>query len=418
MAIKRTPEDFQVDEVLAEDLVARISDAPGPFALYRLTKEGLATPEAAARVARALGLPGGAVAYAGLKDKHALAAQHLTLKLDRSCAEAPERAEGPGWHLERIGWLPAPITATAIARNRFCIVLRALTLDACSDMERAAKLLDPGTVQGASGGQARREERLPAAIRIVNYFGDQRFGSARHRQGFLAKHLIRGEFEAALRLAIATEARKDRREQKDFKRTLAAEWGRWKELNARFAGRKFPERRALERLAHSSGDFRAAFCALPYFFQQLSVYAYQSHLWNSIARRMVAGQCAARGPVLAADDPFGEMLFPAATAIPEELGMLQLPLLGRKTELREPWKDAAQAVLDEEGITLDDLRIPGVRRPFFGEAPRGFLVQATQLELGPPEPDEFGGPGRFKRKVAFELPRGAYGTVVLRALGQ
>ena len=38
--------------------------------------------------------------------------------------------------------------------------------------------------------------------------------------------------------------------------------------------------------------------------------------------------------------------------------------------------------------------------------------------MSPPEPDELGGGTRRKRTVEFELPRGAYATVVLRGLGQ
>ncbi len=33
---------------------------------------------------------------------------------------------------------------------------------------------------------------------VVNYFDSQRFGSLKHGQGYIAKDLIRGDFEAAL----------------------------------------------------------------------------------------------------------------------------------------------------------------------------------------------------------------------------
>jgi tRNA pseudouridine13 synthase len=257
----------------------------------------------------------------------------------------------------------------------------------------------------------------PAALRLVNYFGDQRFGSARHGQGFIGKHLCQGDFEGALRLAIATAARKDRMEQKVFKRTLQENWGRWREVLPRL--RRCPERRAVERLAHSAKDFRAAFCALPYLLQQLSVYAYQSWLWNSIARDLIARRCGPLGQVLVADDPFGEMLFPAAGCIPEELAALQIPLLARKTVLARPWQESAAEVLKAEGISSGQLHIPGLRRPFFGEELRALFFIAADFKLGPAEPDETaGGQGRLKRLVSFILPRGSYATVVLRALGQ
>lgn len=421
MAIKRSPADFAVEEILTEELSARITPAPAPFALYRLAKESLATPEAAASIARRLGVPAGALAYAGLKDKHARTVQHLTLKLGEALGAGPAEEAGPGWRIERVGWLAEPLTAEAIAQNRFRIVLRGLDCEACETMDQAAQLLGPaGPASPAGpGGKPAGEERGSNALVFTNYFGDQRFGSARHGQGFLARHLVKGEFEAALRLAIATPARKDRFAQKEFKRAVSAGWGDWAGLAKRLAHIRLPEARALVCLAQTRGDFRAAFTALPYFFQQLCVYAYQSHLWNAIARRLVAERCAPRGPVLEADDPFGVLLFPAGAAIPAELVSLQLPLLSRKTELREPWKEEALAVLAQEGLALEELRIPGVRRPFFGEAPRALFSQTSGFALSAPEPDETArGAPRFKRTLAFALPRGAYATVLLRALGQ
>lgn len=406
MAIKRAPDDFYVEELLSESLRAGVLDKPpaSPHALYRLEKTGLATPEAAGRIGRSLGLKPGAIAYAGLKDKHARSIQHVTL----AAPEAPAQAEGDGWKLERLGWLDKPLTAEAIGANRFRIAVRGLTQESSADMDAAVELL-----------RAR-----DGSLRFINYFGDQRFGSARHGQGHLARFLVKGEFEQALRLAIAAPARKDRREQKDFKHLVAANWGNWRELQSRLRAKKFhpPEARAIERLAHSSKDFRAAFTALPYFFQQLCVYAYQSHLWNTIARTFVAGQSGEGDAVLEAESPYGTMLFPAAKSLPDEWLTLDLPLLARKTELKEPWKGAAEAVLEAEGITLDELRIPGVRRPFFGEAPRTLVAEAQAFSLSVPEsegkPPSRNAAQRYTRTVTFELPRGSYATVLLKALGQ
>lgn len=402
--IKRSPPDFQVEEVLAPAFLS-LARAEGTYALYRLHKESLATPEAVGRIARELGIPPGHIAYAGLKDKHARTTQHITVKASPASG-APEAVTGPGWRVEGLGCVPRSITAADIEANRFRITARNLTAEQCADMEEAARLL--AAPQSAPGCMS---------LRVVNYFGDQRFGSARHGQGFIARRLIQGDFEGALRLAIATESRKDRMEQKEFKRTLLAHWGRWREALPKL--RRCPERRAVERLAESQEDFRAAFCALPYFVQQLSVYAYQSWLWNAVARRLVERYCAPQGQVLVADDPFGEMLFPTTATVPPELAGLQLPLLARKTVLSPPWGEAAEEVLKAEGIEAASLHIPGVRRPFFGEEPRALFFTVSGCELGRAEPDESApGRGRCKQLLTFALPRGSYATVVLRALGQ
>jgi tRNA pseudouridine13 synthase len=431
VTIKQSPADFLVEEVLADAVARKVHDAPAPHALYRLAKENLTTPDAAAAAARSLGVRPGAVACAGLKDRHARTVQHVTVKRAASGALA-ESAEGPGWRVERIGWLDEPLTAEAIAANRFRITVRDLAPAACARMDEAVRLLTPADNQDhpALPVGARKPSTsvpslfspsslpsslcpsVPPCLLFVNYFGDQRFGSARHGQGFLARHLIRGEFEEALRLAIAVWARKDSRRQKAFKRAVAEGWGQWPELAEKLP--RCPERRAVEHLAASPADFRGAFAALPYGFQELAVHAYQSHLWNAAARRLVTERCT--GPAITARDPFGEMIFPAAAGIPKELRDLEVPLLGRGSAFREPWGPAAEAALAEEGIATEMLHIPGLRRPQFGEVPRRLFVSAESFSLASPVPDR--GPERLCRTVAFDLPRGAYATVVLRALGQ
>src|SRR5579862_5839493 len=153
--IKRSPADFQVEEILRTDLldapptVARVSGAPESAAespaprhlLCRLTKESLSTPEAAARIARELKLKPGAVAYAGLKDKHASTVQYVTVKLDEG-ATPPANVAGTGWKLENLDReVSRSIQSSDIDCNQFKIVARNLTDQDAFDMDEAADLL-------------------------------------------------------------------------------------------------------------------------------------------------------------------------------------------------------------------------------------------------------------------------------------
>ena len=67
------PEDFQV----AEEIDLRPDR--GPFALYQLTKQSLGTLEAIDATAQRWNLSRANIAFAGLKDKHALTTQHMTI---------------------------------------------------------------------------------------------------------------------------------------------------------------------------------------------------------------------------------------------------------------------------------------------------------------------------------------------------
>ena len=372
-----------------------------PRAIYRLSKTSLTTPEACGWAAKALGVPHGQVDYAGLKDKHAQTTQLISLQppAPAAIAKLVARADGPGWAVERLGWSGAPANAEAITGNRFTIVVRDLTRDSSAEMGRRATAL-----------------RVDDAVVFTNYFGDQRFGSARHGKGFAAAALVKGDFETALKLLIATPARKDAGKTRTFTRHAIANWGNWKLLAAELP--RMPERRAIETLARG-GSVRDAFASLPYFLQQMSVEAYQSHLWNATARKLAEQLAMASPPPLTADDDFGLMVFPTPAALSAPWSELQLPLLAPESTFDPLWEQAARDVLGQEGLTLAKLVIPGLRRPYFGEALRPLFAKATNFSLSPAEPDEMSASkDRLRRTASFQLGRGSYATVVLRALGQ
>lgn len=393
MTIRRQPADFVVREVLTPAFLAGIAPSrtdQRPWAVYRVTKTSLTTPEAAQRLGKVLGAT---VSHAGLKDKHALTVQHLSARI--SAQTAPATCEGQGWSAVLAGWSPVAAEADAIERNEFEIVVRDLSPRAAADMVERAAMLREGD-----------------SLRVINYFGDQRFGSARHGRGFAGRCLASGDFEGALRLLIGTPARKDTGQRRAFTRACAERWGDWTHLATSLPG--CPERRAIETLA-AGGDARSAFAALPYFLQQLSVEAYQSYLWNAVAARLATE---ADPDAVRADDYFGGMAFPRAGVLPGRLRDAALPMLSSATVLPEWCRAPALDVLASEGLRLEDLRVPGLRRPAFDDFTRPLVVGASRFWLGPPEPDEHARPGRVRVRALFALPRGAYATVVLRALGQ
>jgi tRNA pseudouridine13 synthase len=301
-----------------------------------------------------------------------------------------------GWSAQRLGWSAQPLSAKAIGANRFTLVVRDLSKEASDEMTRRSRRLVTGDT-----------------LLFTNYFGAQRFGSARHGQGWIAQRLIAGDFEGALKLAIATPARKDTGKTRTFTRAAATHWGDWKKLAAELP--RVPEKRCIDALAAGKG-FKDAFAELPAFLQALYVEAFQSHIWNRTAHTLLAGAVAPPSR-LATPDEFGEMLFADAAAVPAELRTLNLPLLAPSVDLEPPWDEASRRVLAELGISTADLRIPGLKRPFFGAADRMLFVEATSFTMTPQAADDLT-PKRIKRTVAFDLPRGSYATVVLRSLGQ
>ena len=75
MKLRRLPEDFEVEEL------AEVALGGGPFALYRLTKRSLGTPEAVQAVRKRWKLPPDSISFGGLKDRHAVTRQAFTVPL-------------------------------------------------------------------------------------------------------------------------------------------------------------------------------------------------------------------------------------------------------------------------------------------------------------------------------------------------
>lgn len=386
MTIRRTPLDFRVHEHLAGAFLGSLRPEPGPFLVYELTKTSLTTPEATQRLARALGLRQGEVVHAGLKDKHAVTTQHVSV---RSSPGMPATAVAPGIEARVVGASSRHVEASDIACNAFEIVVRDLSPEACREIHRRANNLAMHT-----GG-----------ITFPNYFGEQRFGSARHARGFVAAALIKGDFDLALRLAIATPARKDSGHKRTFTRAAATQWGDWTTLARSLPA--CPERRPIEALAAGATP-RDAFASLPNFLQTMYIDAFQSHLWNAAGSSIITGT----PPDLDADPAY-----PPRRSLPDELATLELPTLGPETPLTPPWELPYRAILGQLNVTPDQLVVPGLRRPRFGTAFRPLLARAGDFAITGPTPDDLT-PRRLMMKLAFSLPRGAYATVLLRALGQ
>jgi tRNA pseudouridine13 synthase len=385
MKLKQQPDDFQVEEITEVR-----PGADGPFALYRLEKQGWSTPDALAALRRRWRLEPRRLSYGGLKDRHAHTVQFLTV------------FHGPRRNLRHhdvtvtyLGQVSAPYTSQDVASNRFHLTLRDLDSAALPEVER-------------------RLGRV-AAEGLPNYFDDQRFGSVAGEGGeFIARLLVRGRFEEALRLALTEPYEFDRAEPKQEKRLLTAHWGEWGRLMELLP--RGHARSLVDYLRAHPGAFRGAAVRLRPELRGLYLSAYQSHLWNRMLAHWLRAHCPADRlrPVRLR---LGEVPFPEGLDAPlrEELAALQLPLPSARLKLEpdDPRAEVVHAVLTEEGLELHDMQVKGVRELFFSRGERAALCRPRQLTFQA-APDERR-PGRQKLLLHFELPRGSYATLLVKA---
>src|SRR5262245_45218103 len=134
MKVKQTPEDFRVEE-----LTSASSGGEGEFAFYRLDKIGWTTPDALAAIRRRWKIDSRRLGYGGLKDRHAVTSQYLTI------FHGPERdLKHERIALTYLGRRAEAFTSSDILANRFTIVLRGMsepavtrTVSALAEVEAA-----------------------------------------------------------------------------------------------------------------------------------------------------------------------------------------------------------------------------------------------------------------------------------------
>jgi tRNA pseudouridine13 synthase len=385
MKIKSRPADFQVEEL------TDFRCADGPFAVYLLTKESIGTPEAITAIERRWQVSRRAITYGGLKDKHAVTRQWVTIH------RGPRRSLEQS-HLSLVyqGQSPRPFGPQDIAANRFRLVLRNLP------EAQAEKILSLKDALSRDG--------------VPNYFDDQRFGSLGHSGEFLAAPWCRGDYERTLWLAIAEPNPHDRPEDREEKETLRTCWGDWLRCKADLP--RSSRRSIVTFLCDHPTDFRRAVALLRQDLRSLYLAAFQSFLWNRIVAETLTDRVAADRRFEVALDiarlPFFRELSDDERST---LHALTLPLPSARLHFepddpREPLY--SKVVREAGGLELRELRVKYPRDTFFSKGERSAVMVPRDCRMAS-GPDELNA-GRHAVTLEFVLPRGAYATIVIKRL--
>jgi tRNA pseudouridine13 synthase len=389
MKIKQSPDDFIVEELT--DVVP----GEGPFALYRLEKSGWTTADAVMSIRRSWRIDSRRLSYGGMKDRHARTFQHLTI------FHGPKRdLSQESLRLTYLGQTPEPFASAKIRANRFRITVRDLT-----------------TAQVQTAGQAFEEVKRDS---IANYFDDQRFGSVSAGQVFVARQLVLGDFEAALKLALAEPYEHDRAAAKRAKATLREHWGDWKTCQQKLP--RGPARSPIDYLVSNPTDFRGAFARVQPDLACLYLSAYQSHLWNRLLAAWLMKHLLPTKRALMRLK-WGSFPTPYEMSVErrDELSPLSLPLPSARLDYSEAlpnapgdWPEVLQTILADEKIELEQMKLKGLRRPFFSRGCRPILFQPEELHIATVADKRHA--GRQAAQLAFVLPRGSYATLVVKRI--
>jgi tRNA pseudouridine13 synthase len=385
MKLKQTPEDFQVEE-----LTNVIQGEQGEFALYRLEKKGWTTVDAVQAIRRRWHLNRNQVSYGGLKDRHAKTVQYLTI------FKGPRRdLQHDTVSIKYLGQVAQSYSSQFLRANRFSIVLRNINPGQMVDLKRTL-----GEV--IAGG-------------VPNYFDDQRFGSVGEAREFVAKYMVLGQYEKALKLALLAPYAFDRGGQKNEKAILRKHWGDWRKCKAFLA--RGQAAKPIDYLISRPTDFRGALIRLPGELGTLFLSAYQSHLWNQILARSIRRVCRPEQMVTVrtrlGELPMHRDLDELQTKTLADL-LVPLPSARIKIDPSDPLATAINEVLADEGFKLGDMKLKGIREPFFSKANRAALLMPADLRFE--FQDDENHAGQKKLMLAFDLPRGCYATMIVKRI--
>jgi tRNA pseudouridine13 synthase len=163
--IRQSPADFEVEEIPAYEPCG-----DGEHLFLWVEKQGVSAEQLLRHVASTLGISTGAVGCAGLKDRHALTRQYLSVPRDcearvPAIASDAIRVLSTRRHVNKL-------RTGHLHGNRFRIVVQGVAPDAAQRAEAIARRL--------------------AECGVPNYYGPQRFGH-RGDTGVIGMQLLRGE---------------------------------------------------------------------------------------------------------------------------------------------------------------------------------------------------------------------------------
>ncbi len=397
--IKARPEDFLVEEIPGVEPAGE-----GEHLYLFIEKRLMSTMDMIALLARHFRVRRSAIGVAGLKDKHAITRQLVSVHLGGRSEEPLAAIDHPRLGVLWVDRHTHKLRRGQLAGNRFSIRIRDVEI---------------GTVR-----HARDALMALQASGVPNRFGSQRFGY-RRRNHLIGAALLRSEYQRAMDLLLAPSDDPDiDARDKQLGARIAYREGDLEMARSRLSRSLRSERKALNALLAGASP-REAFASLDTRERSFFLSAFQSAIFNALLDdRLREGTLSTLKP--------GDIAFEHATractliesheqaaSLAGRLASLEVspsgPMWGPGLVLatgevfeRECASLTAhgltpQALLEYRPEDDDDSVLEGERRPY--RVP----LTNPDIEAGV---DEFGSYIR----CAFDLPRGAFATVVMEEI--
>ncbi|UCG45445.1 MAG: tRNA pseudouridine(13) synthase TruD, partial [Candidatus Bathyarchaeota archaeon] len=207
--IREFPEDFAVEEVLADGSKALISQGEdqtltggGRYLICVLVKRNWDTFLAVREVAKRLGIPSKRVQIAGIKDAHAVTAQHISIA--HVGPKHVQQIRIRGIDLRPIRFSETPVFSRLLLGNRFNIRIGAISLEPSTIDQQIKKV----------------EVELSSLGGAPNFFGHQRFGTIRPITHLVGRSIAQGDWKRAAIIYLAQSSPHELGESREARQQL------------------------------------------------------------------------------------------------------------------------------------------------------------------------------------------------------
>jgi len=395
--LRKTPEDFQVDEIS----ILPPADPEGKFVIAKVWHRNWEANRLVRRLGSNLRIGRAKVGFAGTKDGRSVSTQLMSFNAP---IEAVQSLAIPDIEIRDAYRARRMISIGDLVGNRFKIGVA--DIDAGVDAKAICDSV---------------KAKLDSIGGFPNFFGIQRFGSVRPITHLIGKDLIRGDFEGAVMRYVANPMDEEGSEANDARRALQ------ETRDFERAFREFPMKLSFERtmIGHIKDhptDYVGALRLLPYNLLMMFVHAYQSFLFNRILSERIRKGMSLREPEV------GDLVLPLSkTNVPDHDNSILVSIDNLEKATRNAKEGKAfvsgllygtesvfadgrmgeieRKIVEAEEISKLDFQIVGLREASSKGSRREILSSYKDLAINV---------GEGEATFQFTLTKGCYATTLLR----
>lgn len=363
--IKSTADDFFVSEVLDENVISKISQKGG-YAVYKLKKHGIDTNHALDEIFRIHGLK---LKSLGLKDSNATTEQFVCATNTRSL----ERFSTNRYELERVGFVPKPLTKKDMIANQFKIRIEGAAFSKISNFGQLDK--------------------------ILNFYGYQRFGSKRPVSHLIGKAILQNDFERAVSLLLSFTSKYDLAENTQIRKMLEDRSNYAKAL------KEIPPQMDLERTVLSEmithNEPLKALHSMPLSIRRFFIQAFQSYVFNCTLSKIFEDDEDWLSPK--EGDVCYDMKNKLGRYENDPQQRLAIPIVGYAYSKKNRFDYQISKILESEQVKPKDFFVKEMQEVSDEGGFRQVKIKCENFSVNEPV-------------VSFTLSRGSYATILLREI--